>query len=167
MFRITTRSFAVFALVALLASCDSAKPFQPALRETKTSHGVELWADEDCYSLLTCYRGFSSAEAAAFYNAVNGGGGLPGLTDTETIICDMLRAQLNSQHARGDAGIWTDNWLNWDAVTNWSSLDDARSGVHTAHVGNSALWYHEAAHSFFNTTDESVANQWGNLCRRV
>lgn len=163
--RFAARYSLVVVTFLSLAACRQEPMGPPQEASIRISHGVGLWADEDCYQLTICYRGFSSAEAQQFLNAVNGGGFGTGLSSSELATCDGLKSLLNLMHGRGDTGIWTDVWMNWDAISNWTG-SSARSATHAGFEGDSYLWYHEAAHIYFNTDNEAVAESWGNRCRR-
>jgi len=153
-------------MLVLTTACEQGVTAPAETVQVKVSH-ADFWADIDCYSLVVCYRGFTPAEAQEFMMAVGGGSSSSGLTAYEVAQCDALYNQLMQMKNRGDAGIWTDVYGGWDAVTNWSSPGDARSATHAAHAGNSFLWYHEAAHVVFNSFDETVADYWGNKCQRA
>jgi len=161
-------------LVACGALACGREPLGPESAALQRVSSVgELYADEDCYSLVVCYRGFLPGEAQAFYAAVNGGGFSPGLSASDRATCENLRTLLNQMRNRGDVGIWTDNWNNWDAVSNWNMGGtaatrgaSARSATHSGFENNSFLWFHEVAHVYFDTLDDTVANEWGNKCMR-
>lgn len=127
----------------------------------------ELWADEDCWSLVVCYRGFNSAEMAGFMNSV--GGGIPsGMSAEDTQTCTALRTHLLYLASLNEIGVWTQPVGNANGLTD---LPTGRVGMRVGFTSSRFELFHEAWHSVMGLGDNSMhpsgftnANYNGRMC---
>ncbi len=156
------RLASAIAIGATVTGC-SDLPSSPEL--SATASPAHMWADEDCNSLVVCYRGMDTWEAMLFMGAVGGSPLNTNLSEYDRNMCLLLKQWIIGQQQSGEAGVWTGSWNNRQGVTHTIGEVAGRSGVQPQMIGNSYLWFHEAYHSYFLSGDESQANYYAQACR--